>query len=71
MADLRRLVIVVGAVVGAIATCGCAILFARYGTPILLASSRTALLTVTVILLAMGASVRLKKARKMRSTAVK
>ena len=63
----RRLAIVVGAVVGAIATGGCAILFARYATPILMASSRTAVGAMAVFIVVVSASIRWKMARKMRS----
>ncbi len=63
MIDARRLVIAVGAVTGAIATCGCAILFARYATTILLGSSRTGVIAITMVLCG---SLRRKMARKRR-----
>ncbi len=66
MVDTRRVVVAVGAVVGAVATGGCAILMARYGTPILLASSRTALLPAAVFVVALAVSIRRKMALKRR-----
>jgi len=71
MMDARRVVVLAGAVAGALVTVGCAILFARFATPVLLASSRTALFAIAGIMLVLSASLRWKKARERRLVAVR
>jgi len=71
MTGAGRAVIPVGAVSGAVVTGACAILFARYATPILLSSSRTTLGAMAVFMVVLSASLRWKKARKMRSLATR
>ena len=71
MMDARRVVVLAGAVAGALVTVGCAILFARFATPVLLASSRTALFAMAAFMLVLSASLRWKKARERRLVAVR
>jgi hypothetical protein len=71
MADGRRVMVVVGAVAGAVVTCCCAILFAWFATPVLLRSSGTALYSMAVFMVVLSASLRWKKARKRRLVAVR
>ena len=67
MTGAGRVVILVGAVSGAAVTGACAILIARYATPILLSTSRVPVVGVVAFLMVLGASMRWKKVRKMRS----
>jgi len=71
MAGAARLLIVVGALAGAMVSVGGAILFARYATPVLLAGSRNAGFAMAAFLLVLGAAVRRKMAAKRRVAAVR
>ena len=79
MVETRRVVVVVGALAGAIVAAGCAVLFARFATAILMgtilsARSPMLVLSMTVmvpILVILGSSLRRRMARKRRLVAVR